>query len=103
MKMEDSTERGHILTTALLLFRENLKDHLFFAKYVIWATVDFFSGISLVDCRELPVKRPNQVLRGGHAPHHDPLHLHLLRWVLKEEGEEVVQDHISSLQHVAHC
>ena len=39
-----SSKFGHILTTALLLFRENLKDHLIFAKYVIWATVDFFSG-----------------------------------------------------------
>ena len=46
--MEGSTERGHILTTALLLFKRNPKDHLIFVKYVIWDTVDFFSDISLV-------------------------------------------------------
>ena len=47
MKMEGSTERGAILT-ALLLFKGNLKDHLIFAKYVIWATVDFVSDIGLI-------------------------------------------------------
>ena len=47
MNMAGSTERGSILT-ALLLFKGNLKDHLIFAKYVIWATVDFASDIGLV-------------------------------------------------------